>query len=70
MQLPVFAPLAARRHPLALALAAAFSAAALPAIAQQAALPDITVTGTREGQSLDRTPASIGIVGEDAVRLV
>jgi outer membrane receptor protein involved in Fe transport len=70
MQLPFFAPLAARRHHLALALAAAFSAVALPAIAQQAALPDITVTGTREGQSLDRTPASIGIVGEDAVRLV
>lgn len=70
MHLPCLAPFAAHRHPLALAVAAAFSAAALPAIAQQTALPDITVTGTREGQSLERTPASIGIVSQDAVKLV
>jgi outer membrane receptor protein involved in Fe transport len=39
-------------------------------MAQQSALPDITVTGTREGQRLERTPASIGIVSENAVKLV
>jgi outer membrane receptor protein involved in Fe transport len=39
-------------------------------MAQQSALPDITVTGTREGQSLERTPASIGIVSQNAVKLV
>ncbi len=61
---------ARRRHRIAIALAAACSAATLSAIAQQAALPEITVTGTREGQSLERTPASIGIVGRETIAQV
>ena len=61
---------AARRHSVALALAATFPAASIPAFAQPNALPDITVTGTREGQRIDQTPASIGVVREDAVKLV
>ena len=61
---------AARRHSVALALVAAFPAASIPAYAQLNALPDITVTGTREGQRIEQTPASIGVVREDAVKLV
>ncbi len=58
------------RRPMAVSLAFAFSAATSLALAQQPVLPEITVTGTREGQSLERTPASIGVVGEGAVKLV
>lgn len=65
----------ARRRPgcrqaKAVSLAVALSVTATPAPAQQPVLSEITVTGTREGQNLDQTPASIGIVGEAAVRLV
>ncbi|MDZ4251016.1 MAG: TonB-dependent receptor [Sulfuritalea sp.] len=68
-------PAGVRRRPgsrqaLAASIAAALSVAAAPAPAQQPVLSVITVTGTREGQNLEQTPASIGIVGEAAVRLV
>lgn len=33
-------------------------------------LPAVTVTGTREKELLSETPASVGIIGEDAVRQV
>jgi hypothetical protein len=55
----LFAP---RRRPLAIALGAVLSVVVPSSMAQQSALPDITVTGTREGQRLERTPASIGII--------
>lgn len=63
-------PFAPRRRPLAIALGAVLSVVVPSSMAQQSALPDITVTGTREGQSLERTPASIGIVSQNAVKLV
>lgn len=55
-----------RRAPLPLVIALCCATA----WAQQPVLSEITVTGTREGQSLDQTPASIGVVGENAVKLV
>ena len=63
-------PFAPRRRPLAIAMGAVLSVVVPSSMAQQSALPDITVTGTREGQSLERTPASIGIVSQNAVKLV
>lgn len=63
-------PRACRRRPLAVVIAAALAAAAPSVQAQQSALSEITVTGTREGQKLSETPASIGIVAEDAIKLV
>ncbi len=58
------------QRPIALAIAATFSFSAFSVQAQQPVLSEITVTGTREGQSLDQTPASIGIVGQNSVMLV
>lgn len=58
------------RQALVVPIAVALSVTASLAPAQQPVLSEITVTGTREGQSLEQTPASIGIVGEAAVRLV
>ena len=42
----------------------------LPALswAQAAALPEVTVTGTREKALLSETPAAVGAIGADAVR--
>ncbi|MBM3531283.1 MAG: TonB-dependent receptor [Alphaproteobacteria bacterium] len=56
-------------------LLASFVAGALPAIAQaqQApqpqALPEVTVTGTREKELIVETPASIGVIPGETVRL-
>jgi hypothetical protein len=33
-----------------------------------AALPEMTVTGTREGELLSETPATIGIIGDQTLR--
>ncbi|MFZ5472553.1 MAG: TonB-dependent receptor [Pseudomonadota bacterium] len=53
-----------RIHPLLAALLAAFP---VPVWAQDTTLGEITVTGTREGQALAETPASIGIVKREAI---
>lgn len=52
------------RHGLALV---ALCACATPLHAETASLGEITVTGTREGQSLAETPASIGIINGDSL---
>lgn len=57
--------------PLALALLAAFWMP--PGLAQDAAAPEValgevTVTGTREGQLIAETPATVGVIKEAAVR--
>lgn len=70
MLVPYKSPSAACPHSVVFALIAASCTASFPAVAQPNALPDITVTGTREGQRIDQTPASIGVVREDAVKLV
>lgn len=54
-----------RIHCLYAALLAAFVS---PALAQETTLGEITVTGTREGQALAETPATIGIVKGDTLR--
>ena len=54
------------RHHRSLA-AALLAAAALPAGAQDALLGEVTVTGTREGELLEETPASIGIIDETTI---
>jgi len=38
-------------------------------VAQEGGLVKVTVTGTREVQSLDQTPASIGVVSEESIKL-
>lgn len=49
-------------------LAAVLAAFAYPVLAQDTTLGEITVTGTREGQALAETPATIGIVKGDSLR--
>lgn len=56
------------RRPVAAALPLALLLA-LPVHAQQA-LPEVTVTGTREGERLSETPRSVTVVGADAIRAV
>lgn len=53
-----------RTRPLLAALLAAYS---WPGLAQEAILGEVTVTGTREGQALSRTPATVGIVKRDVI---
>ena len=53
--------------PLALAV---LTALAGPLHAQDAALSEVTVTATREGQLLNETPAAIGIIKDQALRAV
>ena len=53
-----------RTHPLIAALMAVHACSAL---AQEATLSEVTVTGTREGQALAETPASVGIIQGDAI---
>ena len=52
------------------ALTALFFALTSSALAQTsiATLPEISVTGTREGELLVETPASVGIIKKDALR--
>jgi outer membrane receptor protein involved in Fe transport len=57
------------RHTLAGHAALALALISPAAFAEETGLAEITVTGTREGQRLDETPAAIGIVGRDAIRL-
>ncbi len=54
--------------PLALAVLAAL--ASLPAGAAEAALAEVTVTATREGQLLTETPAAVGVIKDKALREV
>ncbi len=58
-----------RRRPDALALAAALAVATPAVQAQQPALSEITVTGTREATPLAESSASVGVIGRDAIRL-
>lgn len=56
-------------NPLPLALAGILCApAASAADAAEAALPEMTVTGTREGELLSETPATVGIVKDQTLR--
>ncbi|HEX6735348.1 MAG TPA: TonB-dependent receptor [Azonexus sp.] len=56
--------------PAPLALAVLSALAAFPSHADEAALAEVTVTATREGQLLNETPASVGIIKEKALREV
>ncbi len=58
------------RHSLPRALAAAAMAIADAAMADNGALPAVTVTATREQAPLSETPSSVGIIGRDAIELV
>lgn len=53
-----------RIHPL---LAALLAAHACTALAKETTLGEVTVTGTREGQALAETPATVGLVKADAI---
>lgn len=61
-------PRAYRRNPLALSLAAALAAAAPMVQAQQSALSEITVTGTREATPLSESSASVGIIDGSSIK--
>lgn len=58
------------RRPLCAALVAALGAAPVLAAEQSLALSEVTVTGTREGQRINQTAAAVGVVGDEALRLV
>ena len=51
--------------PLALAVLSAFAGAN----AQEAALAEVTVTATREGQLLSETPATVGVIKEKTLQI-
>lgn len=58
------------RHSLPRALAAAAMAIADAAMADNPALPEVTITATREQAPLSETPSSVGIIRREAIELV
>jgi outer membrane receptor protein involved in Fe transport len=58
------------QHFLPRALAAAAMAIADAAIADTGALPEVTVTATRERAPLSETPSSVGVIRREAIELV
>lgn len=46
---------------------AALSALSIPCAAQDTVLEEVTVTGTREGELLEETPVSIGIIKQTTI---
>lgn len=58
------------RHSLPRALAAAAMAIADTAMADNPALPEVTITATREQAPLSETPSSVGVIRREAIELV
>lgn len=58
------------RHSLPRAIAAAAIAIADTAMADNTALPEVTITATREQAPLSETPSSVGIIRREAIGLV